>query len=154
MTTTTLLAMTAWLCSPPGRRAARLLTRGWPVTLLAMLLSGAAIAEAAPVAAPSPLAGTWTEIDGPGAARIAPCADTPNLLCAIGLDRRRGSRERVDGAVVLSQITPAGANRWRGRYHDGGQRYGATLRLLDAATVEMKVCILFVCQSARYARTS
>jgi uncharacterized protein (DUF2147 family) len=118
-----------------------------------LLLMTAALAEAAPHAASSPLLGVWTEIDGPGAARIVPCAQRTGQLCAIGLaPQANGRPERAESGIVLSDLTPIGGNRWRGTYHDGGRRLPATLRLMSPRVVEMKVCILLFCQSARYRR--
>jgi len=117
------------------------------------MLMTAALADAAPQTALSPLLGVWTEIDGPGAARIVPCAQSTGQLCAIGLARRaNGQPGRVDSGIVLSGLTPLGGNRWRGIYHDGSRRMPATLRLMSPRVVEMKVCILLFCQSARYGR--
>jgi len=118
-----------------------------------LMLMTAALAEAAPPTALSPLLGTWTEIDGPGAARIVPCTQHTQELCAIGLARRaNGESGRAETGIVLSDLTPIGSNRWRGLYHDGGRRLPATLRLMSPRVVEMKVCILLFCQSAHYGR--
>lgn len=118
-----------------------------------LMLMTAALAEAGPQTALSPLLGVWTEIDGPGAARIVPCAERTGQLCAIGLARRaNGQPGRVESGIVLSDLTPIGGNRWRGIYHDGGRSLPATLRLMSPRVVEMKVCIFLFCQSARYAR--
>ncbi|MEI6644111.1 MAG: hypothetical protein WCL10_18990 [Novosphingobium sp.] len=118
-----------------------------------LMLMTAALAEALPLTAHSPLVGVWTEIDGPGAARIVPCAQTTGQLCAIGLARRaNGQPGRVETGIVLSGLTLIESNRWRGTYHDGGRQLPATLRLMSPRVVEMKVCILLFCQSARYGR--
>lgn len=154
MTMTTFLALSVFAVSSPGRHLLLALLRGpAPAATLLLLAIGASAAAEAEAATPSPLVGTWTEIDGPGAARIAPCATAPERLCAIGLERRAGSTDRVEGGIVLSDIAVSGTNAWRGRYHDGRRRYAASLRLLGPATVEMKVCVLFICQSARYGRS-
>lgn len=120
-----------------------------------LMLMTAMLSDAATVTNPSPLLGTWTEINGPGAARIEPCAKVPGRLCAIGLARRaNGQPGRVDTGIVLSDVTLDGPNRWRGTYHDGKRMLPATLRLMSPRVVEMKVCILLFCQTARYARAA
>lgn len=120
-----------------------------------MILMTAALAEPATPANHSPLLGIWTEINGPGAARIEPCKQTAGRLCATGLARRaNGQPGRVDAGIVLSDLALDGPNRWRGTYHDGKRQLPATVRLVSPRVVEMKVCILMFCQSARYARAA
>ncbi|OYY89976.1 MAG: hypothetical protein B7Y45_09650 [Sphingomonas sp. 28-66-16] len=119
------------------------------------MLMTAALSDAVPMTSHSPLLGIWTEINGPGAARIEPCNQGPARLCATGLARRaNGQPGRVDDGIVLSDITLDGPNRWRGTYHDGKRLLPATLRLMSPRVVEMKVCILVFCQTARYARAA
>lgn len=103
-------------------------------------------------AAPSsPLIGLWLEVDGPGIARIEPCANNRKQLCAMGLSRRSGA-VAIETGIALSAIQPTGENRWRGSYHDGKRKLPATLRMANANRVEMKVCILVLCQTATYTR--
>jgi uncharacterized protein (DUF2147 family) len=102
----------------------------------------------ATAAPPSPLVGVWVEVNGPGMARIAPCADAPDRLCAMGLARRTGA----ETGLVMTGISADGANRWRGTYHDGNRKLPATLRLPQANRVDMKVCLFVICQTAHYAR--
>lgn len=119
-----------------------------------LLLLTAALTDPATLPNPSPLLGTWTEINGPGAARIEPCKQTAGRLCATGLARRpNGQPGRVDAGIVLSDLALDGPNRWRGTYHDGKRLLPATVRLVSPRVVEMKVCILMFCQTARYARS-
>jgi len=121
--------------------------------LFVFLLALAGLADHALASTDSPLIGVWSEINGPGAARIAPCAANPDKLCAIGLARRSdGHAGRVDTGVVLSDITVSGSNRWRGTYHDGKRQLPATLQLAAPRIVEMKVCLFLFCKTARYAR--
>lgn len=120
-----------------------------------LMLMTAALTEAGAMATPSPLLGTWTEINGPGAARIEPCNKKPGLLCATGLARRaKGQPGQVETGLVLSDVTLEGPNLWRGTYHDGKRLLPATLRLMSPRVVEMKVCILMFCQTAKYARAA
>jgi len=118
-----------------------------------MMLLTTVLAEPVTLANHSPLLGIWTEINGPGAARIELCKQTAGRLCATGLARSKdGQPGRVDAGIVLSDLALDGPNRWRGTYHDGKRLLPATVRLVSPRVVEMKVCILLFCQSARYAR--
>jgi len=103
---------------------------------------------------PSPLAGVWTEIDGPGAARIAPCASNTRALCALGLEKRKdGSISQNPGGVVLQNVIVKGKDRWSGTYLNGKQKLPATIKLVGGNIVEMKVCMAaIICQTARYRR--
>lgn len=115
------------------------------------LLAAAFLAGKAFAAPASPLVGVWVEINGPGMARIAPCATLPDRLCAIGLARKAGASP-VETGLVLSDIRAAGSNRWRGSYHDGNRTLPATLRIVGPQRVEMKVCLFVLCQTASYQR--
>ncbi|MBY0520311.1 MAG: hypothetical protein K2P79_07795 [Sphingomonas sp.] len=120
-----------------------------------LMLMTAALTETAPMANASPLIGIWTEINGPGAARIEPCGQKPGKLCATGLARRgNGNQGRVDSGIVLSDLIADGPNRWRGSYHDGKRLLPATLRLMSPRVVEMKVCVMVFCRTARYGRAA
>lgn len=116
--------------------------------LITALAFAAGQAHAAPA---SPLIGVWIEVNGPGMARIAPCPNVDGALCATGL-ARRAQGGTTDTGIVLSDIRAAESNRWQGLHHQGKQRLPATLRLADADRVEMKVCLLLFCQTARYTR--
>jgi uncharacterized protein (DUF2147 family) len=115
------------------------------------LLAASFVAGHAAAGTPASLLGVWVEVNGPGAAMIAPCPDQSGQLCAIGLDRSN-LKPPGQAQVVLSGLEPAGAGRWQGRYHDGGRKLPATLRLTGEDSVIMKVCIFIVCQSASYVR--
>lgn len=117
-----------------------------PIALVAAVL----VASQALASPASPLVGVWIEVDGPGKARIAPCADAADRLCAIGLAQRAGTT--VETGLVLSNIREAGISRWQGTYHDNKRHLPATLRLLDQRRVEMKVCVFILCQTATYTR--
>jgi uncharacterized protein (DUF2147 family) len=118
-----------------------------------LIISILALATAASAAAPSPLDGVWSEINGPGAARIAPCSRQGQAMCATALRRAAGGAPVAsDGHLVLRSVVPDGNNRWKGTYIDGSRALPATLRFAARDVVEMKVCILFICQSARYRR--
>jgi uncharacterized protein (DUF2147 family) len=118
-----------------------------------LIISILALAAAASATSPSPLDGVWSEIDGPGAARIAPCPNQSQTMCAFALRKKAGSAPVAsDGHAVLKAVVPDGNNRWKGTYIDGSRALPATLRFAARDVVEMKVCILFICQSARYRR--
>ncbi len=118
-------------------------------TLLSLALAGAAAADTAG------LHGVWTASDGSGAARIAPCADRPERLCATVIaDTPEPGAPSSVGAVVLSNLAPAGAGRWRGLYHDGEQTLPVTLRARGADRIEMRVCVGVFCASEHYRRTA
>jgi len=102
-------------------------------------------------AAPSPLVGTWTEIGGPGMARIESCKTADGALCAVGLSRNKVGKI-VETGLVLSDVRPDGTDRWKGTYHHGKQKLPATLSLIDQRQVKMRVCMLMLCQTAVYAR--
>lgn len=105
-------------------------------------------------ASASPLRGMWTEVDGPGAARIAACTTPSNRLCATGYERRtNGSIGRAVG-LVLVDLREDGPRRWRGTYLDGNRRLPATVRLVSPTMVTMRVCLLVLCQTVSYRRTS
>lgn len=115
------------------------------------LLAVAFFVGQATAAPSSPLIGLWLEVGGTGAARIEPCANNRKQLCAMGLSRRSGAAP-IETGIALSAIQPSGENRWRGAYHDGTRKLPATLRMANANRVEMKVCILVLCQTATYTR--
>lgn len=117
----------------------------------AIIVIVAFLAGQAHAAPPSPLIGVWIEVNGPGMARIAPCAAAPGALCATGLARRAGG-DPAETGIVLSDIRPAPPSGWQGRYHQGGRTLPATLRLTEPGRVEMKVCLFLFCQRATYAR--
>jgi uncharacterized protein (DUF2147 family) len=116
--------------------------------LIALLVLCAVKAHAA---APSPLIGTWSEVGGPGMARIATCPGASSALCATGLSRNKAG-QIVETGLVLTNVQPDGTNRWRGSYLDGSRKLPATIRLINPQKVTMKVCVLVICQTATYQR--
>jgi uncharacterized protein (DUF2147 family) len=107
------------------------------------------IAFRADAAAPSPLVGTWQEVGGTGMARIEACSGAPQVLCGTGLARNKAG-QLVETGLVLSGVTAAGKDRWKGTYRGDGRKLPATLQLLGPKRVKMKVCLLAFCQSATY----
>lgn len=106
----------------------------------------------AEAAATSPLLGTWSEVGGPGIARIEPCVAASQALCAMGLARNKEGR-LVETGVALSDLRPDGSNRWKGAYHHGRQRLSATVSMIDQRRVKLRVCMLVLCQTAIYVRS-
>lgn len=100
----------------------------------------------------SPLLGLWTENGGPGAARMAPCSDAPQRLCATGYDGLPNGTIGRKGAVVLRDLKPDGQKRWRGTYLDGGRTLPATVKLVANGKVTMRVCLVVLCQTVTYTR--
>jgi uncharacterized protein (DUF2147 family) len=115
------------------------------------LLAAAFVAGLASANPSSPLLGVWIEMNGPGVARIDHCPDNPGRLCAVGLARGADGSHEPTGPV-LEGIRPDGANRWRATYLDGGRRFPATLRLTGEHRVEMRVCILVLCERVTFTR--
>ncbi|MFZ4690094.1 MAG: hypothetical protein ACOYLS_12710 [Polymorphobacter sp.] len=125
------------------------------MSIAKLVLMTLALSATVPMTDQSPLLGVWIEVNGPGAARIEPCKQMQDRLCAIGLARRaKGQPGLVDDGIVLSDLKLDGTNRWRGSYHDGKRLLPATVRFMSSQVVEMKVCILVICQSARYTRAA
>lgn len=119
-----------------------------------LVVLAAALTAVAPMPERSPLVGVWIEVNGPGAARIEPCRQLQDRLCAIGMaPRSNGQTGMVDDGIVLSDLKLDGVNRWRGSYHDGNRLLPATVRFMSPQVVEMKVCVFVICQSVRYARS-
>lgn len=117
------------------------------------ILSLFALAAATATTPASPLDGVWSEIDGPGAARIASCGPQRQAMCATAMRKKAGGAPvPADGRLVLKAVVPSGNNRWSGTYIDGSRALPATLRFASRDVVEMRVCIMFFCQTARYRR--
>lgn len=87
---------------------------------LAILLAAGLAAVPASAAAQSPLEGTWTNPKGSVTVRIAPCGQqlcgrVVNASAKAKRDAAEGGTRSLVGTTILSGISPAGANKWRGR---------------------------------------
>lgn len=115
--------------------------------LLALVAANSAFA-----AEPAGLRGVWSAADGSARVRIAPCAATPERLCATVIADKPDPGERsAVGEIGMSDIIQDGANRWRGQYHHGAQRLPATLRL-RGDRIDMRVCVGLFCSTDQYLR--
>jgi uncharacterized protein (DUF2147 family) len=128
--------------------------REWSIIMFKhiILVTAGLVAGQALAAPASPLVGVWVEVNGPGMARIAPCSAAPDRLCVTGLSRKAGG-VTVEIGLVMTDIRATGSNRWRGTYLDGKRTLPATLRIVGERRVELKVCLLFLCQTASYERS-
>ena len=108
------------------------------------------LALTATAAPPPSLIGTWQSADGRALARIAPCTGDAATLCAHTFKENAGVAST--GRLVMTGLKPARPAEWKGKYLLDGDALAATLRLVDADLVEIKVCRWFLCQSDRYRR--
>ena len=133
--------------------------------LIAVLVSfaDAAAAQTAPM-------GDWLTAGASAVVKITPCASGEGTLCgrvvwlwdpSTSTDTRNGdpalrSRPLV-GLDMLSGFRPGASGEWTGGriYNpEDGNTYSATLKLRDATTIEVRGCVLFVCRSQLWRRTS
>lgn len=108
------------------------------------------LALTAAAASPPALVGTWQSADGRVLAHIAPCAGDAAALCAHTVKETAAAPSA--GRLVMTGLKPARPAVWTGKYLLGGDALAATLRLVEADLVEIKVCRWFLCQSDRYRR--
>lgn len=116
------------------------------ISLLAAVLA----LSAAPAAAASPLEGLWRNPKGSVVVKIAPCGEQlcGRVVQASPKARAKaaeGGTERLVGTTILSGITPAGANRWKGRVFLPKQNRHATGHLrLTGNRLTVQGCLLGV----------
>ena len=108
------------------------------------------VALTAAASLPPSLVGTWQSADGRVVARIAPCSADAAALCANTLIENAGAT--AAGRLVMTGLKPSQQSVWKGKYLLDGSALPATLRLVGADLVEIKVCRWFLCQSDRYRR--
>jgi uncharacterized protein (DUF2147 family) len=133
--------------------------------LLAFLVSDAATASAQPTPE-----GDWLTSGASAVVKIAPCASGGGNLCgrivwlwdpATATDTRNGdaalrSRPLV-GLEMLSGFRPGAPGEWTGGriYNpEDGNTYGATLKLRDASTLDVRGCVMVFCRSQVWRRPS
>ena len=125
-------------------------------------LAAAVLLAAAPVgaAAPSPLEGVWTNPKRSVTVRIAPCGQQ---LCGRVIaasakartDAARGGTRSLVGTTILSGLSPAGANKWRGRVFmpKANRRAAANLSLTARNRLNVEGCVLsMLCKSQTWSR--
>ena len=128
------------------------------------VFAAAALLAAAPVgaAAPSPLEGVWTNPKRSVTVRIAPCGQQ---LCGRVIaasakartDAAHGGTRSLVGTTILSGLSPAGANKWRGRVFmpKANRRATANLSLTARNRLNVEGCVLSVlCKSQTWSRVS
>jgi uncharacterized protein (DUF2147 family) len=131
----------------------------------------AALVAAGPAAAaPDPAFGQWLNGDGMGKVALGPCAGQPQLACGaitwlkdpIGRptrdvhnpDKALRSRPLV-GLVVIRGMKNAGPGRWTGgKLYDpeSGKTYDGKLTALSTDRLQVKGCVLFVCDGQVWTR--
>lgn len=135
------------------------------LALVASLLSvaGAASAQTSPM-------GDWLTAGASAVVKVSPCASGEGTLCgrivwlwdpSMAADSRNAdpalrSRPLV-GLDMLSGFRAGASAEWTGGriYNpEDGNTYGATLKLRDATTMEVRGCVLIVCRSQLWRRTS
>jgi uncharacterized protein (DUF2147 family) len=139
-----------------------MLTRWVPQVAAGMLMMTASAALAAD---PS---GTWRMDNGKVTVRVSDCG---GKLCGWivalkkPLDKHgRPKRDKdnpnpalrnrpVIGLALLSNMRPAGDNRWEGQIYnpDDGRTYSAKMKL-EGGTMKIKGCVLIFCKSQRFAK--
>ncbi len=134
-----------------------------PFVALLVAFAGAASAQTSPL-------GDWLTAGASAVVKIAPCASGEGTLCgrivwlwdpATATDTRNSdpalrSRPLV-GLDMLSGFRPGAAGEWTGGriYNpEDGNTYSATLKQRDGTTMEVRGCVLIVCRSQLWRRTS
>ena len=134
-----------------------------PLIALLMSLAGSASAQASPM-------GDWFTAGASAVVKVSPCASGEGTLCgrvvwlwdpSTATDTRNPDpalRARpLVGLDMLSGFRPGAPGEWTGGriYNpEDGNTYSATLKLRDATTMEVRGCVLFVCRSQLWRRTS
>jgi uncharacterized protein (DUF2147 family) len=108
---------------------------------------------ALPALADAPtLEGDWRAVDGSSLVRIAACRGAAGL-CATVIEEKPAPGEPSSlGKVVVRNLTASG-NAWKGLYNDGTRDLPATVRPVGE-TLEFKVCMGPLCDTARFARVA
>jgi uncharacterized protein (DUF2147 family) len=129
------------------------------LTIIAAALL-AAVPE--PAAAQSPLEGVWTNPKESVTVRIAPCGQNlcGKVVSATPKARKsaaEGGTHHLIGTTILSNLTPAGANKWKGRVFMPKANRHATgnLSLNGRDRLNVQGCVLAVlCKSQTWTRVS
>ena len=127
----------------------------------ASILAAALVLAPAPALAASPLEGLWRNPKGSVTVRIAPCGQQ---LCGRVVQASpkakakaaEGGTEQLLGTTILSGITPAGANRWKGRVFLPRQNRHATGHLrLTGNRLTVQGCLLgVICKDQTWTKVS
>ena len=134
-----------------------------PFLALLMVSAGTASAQTAPL-------GDWLTAGASAVVKITPCATGEGTLCGRivwlwdpatvtdvrNSDRALRSRPLV-GLEMLSGFRPGAPGEWTGGriYNpEDGNTYGATLKLRDATTLDVRGCVMVFCRSQVWRRPS
>ena len=133
--------------------------------LLAVLIS-----VAPPASAQTTPLGDWLTSGASAVVKIAPCASGEGNLCgrivwlwdpATENDARNSDAalrsRRLVGLEMLSGFRPGAPGEWTGGriYNpEDGNTYGATLKLRDATTLDVRGCVMVFCRSQVWRRPS
>ena len=125
------------------------------------LLAAALASLPAAAHAASPLEGLWRNPKGSVVVRIAPCGQQ---LCGKVVRANAHAREKAEeggtdrliGTTILSNITPSGANRWKGRVFLPKQNTHANgnLRLTGRQLTVQGCLLLVVCKDQTWVKVS
>lgn len=128
--------------------------------LTPFLAAALALLPAAANAA-SPLEGLWRNPKGSVVVRIAPCGQQlcGKVVRANAKARSKaaeGGTDQLIGTTLLSNITPVGANRWKGRVFLPKQNTHATgnLRLAGRQLTVQGCLLLVVCKDQTWVKVS
>ena len=124
---------------------------------------------AAPAARGEDATGIWRLDNGKVTVRVAPCGGS---LCGTvvalkkpvddkgrpRLDKENPNkslrRRPVIGLTILSNMRPAGDNRWNGTIYnpDDGYTYRSKMKLQNADTMKVDGCVAVFCKSMKFVR--
>src|SRR4051794_27569855 len=130
--------------------------------MMRFLTAAAALAlTASPAAAQAGgIEGHWTNPKHTTVVKVSECA--PRTYCAVVLkasakaqaNARKGGTEHFIGTEIL-HVSAAGDNRYKGKAFDpeSNMHIPATVRFVDANTIEIQGCALFViCKTQRWTK--
>jgi len=128
----------------------------------AIITAGLALSLAAtPAAAQANIEGRWTNPKHTTLVHVTRCGG--NAYCAIVLkasakaqaNARKGGTQHFIGTEIL-HVSPAGANLYKGKAFDpeSNLHIPATVRFVDAGTIEIQGCALFglICKTQRWTK--
>ena len=129
------------------------------LTIIAAALLAAVPATAA---AQSPIEGVWSNPKRSVTVRIAPCGQAlcgrvVSATAKAKADAAEGGTSNLVGATILSNLTPAGANKWKGRVFMPKANRHATgnLSLSGRDRLNVQGCLLgILCKSQTWTRVS
>ena len=116
---------------------------------------------ASPAAAQAGIEGHWTNPKRTTVVKVTECARS--TYCAIALkasakaqaNARKGGTQHFIGTEIL-RVSPAGQNLYKGKAFDpeSNMHVPATVRFVDAGTIEIQGCALFglICKTQRWTK--